>query len=222
MYCVIHIQNRVYTPFPNLFSVHYKFPENDAILRQLIIFDKVTWRETLMPTFLNVCLMNDIEKKNWYLRRKKWQIQMAKIINVYAIICNKRNHLHRKSSCKISGLAIAKTLDRGKKFKKERYISADSITTSTKGEKFYINWKCKASMKKEFRSMEVSLDRNTGFVTAAKCSCPAGNSAYCNHIMVLLLQLADYLLNQLDSVQEEISCTSKNRQWGIPSEAQNI
>ena len=40
--------------------------------------------------------------------------------------------LHRKSSGKIPGLAIVKTLDRGENFKKERYISPDSITTSTK------------------------------------------------------------------------------------------
>ena len=75
--------------------------------------------------------------------------------------------------------------------------------------------KWKASMKKEFRNIEVSLDRSTGFVTAAKCSCPAGNIGYCNRIMALLFELPDYSLNQLNSVPEEISYTNKNRQWGI-------
>ena len=69
-------------------------------------------------------------------------------------------------------------------------------------------------MKEEFRNMEVSLDRSTGFVSAAKCSCPAGNRGYCNHIMAILFELPDYSLNQLDSVTE-ISYTNKNRQWGI-------
>ena len=64
--------------------------------------------------------------------------------------------------------------------------------------------------------MEVSLDRNTAFITAANCSCPADSIGYCNYIMALLFELADYLLNQIDCVPEEISCTSKNRQWGIP------
>ena len=50
----------------------------------------------------------------------------------------KEIELHRKSSGKIPGLAIVKTLDRGKKFKEERYISADSITTATKEIEFYI------------------------------------------------------------------------------------
>ena len=67
--------------------------------------------------------------------------------------------------------------------------------------------------------MEVSLDRSTGSVTAVKCFCHASYSSYCNHIMALLLELADYTLNQLDCVPEQIASTSKNRQWGIPSEA---
>ena len=79
----------------------------------------------------------------------------------------KEIELHIKSSSKIPGLAIVKTLDHNKKFKEERYISADSKMISTKGEKNYIRGKCKASMKKEFRNMEVNLDRNTAFVTAA-------------------------------------------------------
>ena len=42
-----------YTPFPKLFSVDYKFLENQAILRKLIIFDKVTWRKTLVSWMSN-------------------------------------------------------------------------------------------------------------------------------------------------------------------------
>ena len=38
--------------------------------------------------------------------------------------------------------------------------------------------------------------------------------------MTLLFELADCSLNQFDCVPEKISCTSKNRQWRIPSEAQ--
>ena len=49
-----------------------------------------------------------------------------------ALFTIKDIELHRKSSGKIPGLTIVKTLDRDKKFKEERYISADSITTSTK------------------------------------------------------------------------------------------
>ena len=36
--------------------------------------------------------------------------------------------------------------------------------------------------------------------------------------MALLFELANCSLNLLQTVPEEISCTSKNRSWGIPSE----
>ena len=168
------------------------------------------------------CLMKKFEKGIDIYVGESIKFEWEKSLKNMPLFTIKDIELHRKSSGKIPSLAIVKTSDRAKKFKEERYISADSITTSTKGEKFYIKRKCKASMKKEFRNIEVSLDQNTGFVTVAKCSCPAGNSGYCNPIMALLFELADYSLNQLDCLPEEISCTSKNRQLGIPSEAKTF
>lgn len=125
---------------------------------------------------------------------------------------------HRINSGKTPGTAIIKTLERGKKFKEERYISADTIFTCWDTEYFKIKALCKASMKKEKRSVFVQLDKTLGEVKSAKCSCPAGKSGYCNHVMALLFELADYSLNQLKHIPEEISCTSRIRQWGIPGE----
>ncbi len=110
-------------------------------------------------------------------------------------------------------------LDRGRKFKEERYLSADFLFTRVADDRFNVKAKCKASMKKEIREVEVSLNRETGLVVFSKCSCPAGKSGYCNHVMALLFQLADYSLNQLETVPEEIACTSKSRQWGIPGQS---
>ena len=53
-------------------------------------------------------------------------------------------------------------------------------------------------------------------VSSADCSCPAGKSGYCNHVIALLLELADYSLRGLKKVPEEKACTSVARQWGIP------
>lgn len=128
----------------------------------------------------------------------------------------KEIEIHRQASGK--GNAIIKTLDRGRKFKEERYLSADSLFTRFSGSNFDVKAKCKASMKKEFREVEVSLNRETGLLVSSKCSCPAGKSGYCNHVMALLFELADYSLNQFKIVPEEIACTSKSRQWGIPGE----
>ena len=52
----------------------------------------------------------------------------------------------------------------------------------------------------------------------AHCTCKARNSAYCNHIMVLLFEIADYSLDELDEVSEETACASRARVWGILSE----
>lgn len=74
-------------------------------------------------------------------------------------------------------------------------------------------------MKKDKRNVFVCLNKDSGFVESAKCSCPAGNSGYCNHVMALLFEIANYSLNQLDQVPEEIACTSRLRQWGVPGES---
>ena len=124
--------------------------------------------------------------------------------------------LHRLKCGKTPESAIIKTLDRGRKFKEERYISADSIFTYTDKDHFYVKCKCKASMKKDIRTVYIQLNRLTAVVKRGNCSCPAGLSGYCNHVMALLLELADYSLSELKYVPEEIACTSRLRQWGIP------
>ena len=126
---------------------------------------------------------------------------------------------HRLSSGKQKGVAIAKTLDRGRKFKEERYLSSDTIYTKHDQTHFFVKAQCKASMKKVKRHILLSLNIKTSKVAEAKCNCPAGASGYCNHIMALLLELADYSLKQLKSVPKEIACTSQLRKWGVPGEA---
>lgn len=123
---------------------------------------------------------------------------------------------HRQASGKQN--PVMKTLDRGQKFQEERYLRSNTIFTSHSDTRFYAKAKCKASMMKDTRSVEVILCRQTSQVLAGKCSCPAGNSAYCNHIMALLIELAEYSLKELTEVpSEEVACTSRPRKWGIPN-----
>ena len=63
----------------------------------------------------------------------------------------------RKISTNKKGVPIMKTLRRGSQFKKERYLSADTIFTGTSEEGFLVKSKCKASMKKEYHSQNVTL-----------------------------------------------------------------
>ena len=73
-------------------------------------------------------------------------------------------------------------------------------------------------MKKEKRSVAVKLITIISKVLDGSCFFPAGKSEYCSYVMALLLELADYSLSQFKSVPEEIACTSRLRQWGVPGE----
>ena len=109
-----------------------------------------------------------------------------------------------------------KTLVRGQKFKEERFLTADSIYTTKTKHLFKGKGLCKVSMKKDLRKVFVSINRATSMISSADCSCPARKSGYCNHVMALLLDLADYSLRGLKKVPQEKTCTSVARQWGIP------
>ena len=124
---------------------------------------------------------------------------------------------HRQLNSKTPESAIIKTLDRGPKLKNERCITSDSIFTKCDKGVFYVKGLCKASMK-EKRSAALKLNTITSKVLDGSCSWPAGKSGYCNHVMALLLQLADYSLSQFKSVPEEFACTNRLCQWGVPGE----
>ena len=132
--------------------------------------------------------MNIEEEMEMDIREVKTWSKDLKLMPMFTV---REIEIHREKSGKLPGVSIIKTLDRGKN--------------------------CRASMKKENRYVEVSLCRSTGAVLSGRCTCPAGASGYCNHVMALLFELADYSLNLLQCLPEEVACTSKNRSWGIPS-----
>ena len=124
---------------------------------------------------------------------------------------------HRIKSEKSSS-AIMKTTNRGKRFKEERYLSVDDVFAANTERIFYVKGKCKASMKREIRSMEVGINKVNSDIVFAKCSyCPTGEPGYCNHIVALLFEIADYNLHQVISIPEKKACTSMARRWSIPS-----
>ena len=71
---------------------------------------------------------------------------------------------------------------------------------------------------KEKRSVIVQLDKTLGEVKSAKCSSPAEKSGYCNHVMAPLFKLADYSLNQLKHIPEEIHAQVVYVAMGYPLE----
>ena len=98
--------------------------------------------------------------------------------------------------------AMMKTTDRGKRFEEEGYLSAANAFGANIERIFYVRQKCKASIKREITSIEVGKNKVNCDTIFVKCRCPAGESGYCNHIMVLLFQIAGYSLYQLISAPE--------------------
>ena len=124
--------------------------------------------------------------------------------------------LHVRKCGKLKGKSISKTSARGRVFKHERFLSSDSVYTAFNLLYFYAKARCKASMKKELRNVPIQLCKRTGELYKATCSCPAGKSGYCNHVIALLYEIAEYSLNQLTEVPQEKACTSVLRKWGVP------
>ena len=111
--------------------------------------------------------------------------------------------------------SISRTSVRGRLFQNERFLLSESVYTSS-NLYFYVKARCRVSMEKEHRKALVQLCKRTGEVHKATCSCPAGKSGYCNHVMALLYEIAEYSLNSLTQVPQEKACTSVLRKWGVP------
>lgn len=80
---------------------------------------------------------------------------------------------------------------------------------------FYMKGKCYKSYPKndQPQNLKVVLDKKTGEVKHATCSCVAGLCGFCNHILALLLKVCQFSLFGAETVSEdeedEILCTSK-------------
>ena len=130
--------------------------------------------------------------------------------------------IHAKNCSKTKRKAIKKTNFRGSLFKQERYLTSDTIYTARKGRFFLAKCCCRASMKKVKRNVLVHISRRTSLVEKASCTCPAGKSGYCSHVMALLHELADYSLNSLEKVPPEKACISQLRKWALPGDKETV
>ena len=156
------------------------------------------------------------QKLCYLLSLKKKNMPGGKDLKGLPVFTRREIELHVSKCGKRKGKAIVKTSTRGRLFKDERFLSSEHIYTAVNPRFFFAKAKCKASMKKVFRDVKVQLCKGKGTVLKASCSCPAGMSGYCNHVMALLYELAEYSLNNLTKVPHETACTSKLRKWGVP------
>ena len=121
--------------------------------------------------------------------KKPQSIFWSKSLKTLLLFTIKEIEAYRIKSGK--GKAIIKTRDRGRKFFEEKYITSGDTFTKTTSNTITIKGKRKASMKAETRSMNVIISLKSSKVIKGHCTCPAGKSGYCNHVMAPLFQVAD-------------------------------
>jgi hypothetical protein len=112
---------------------------------------------------------------------------------------------------------IQKPSVRGNLYVKERYIDADSIETVCESDMFLIRGKCHASKKQHQHEISVGLDKATGKVIHAYCTCKAGSGGLDSHTTALMKEIAMYSLQELDRVPAELAVTSKLCTWSARS-----
>ena len=83
---------------------------------------------------------------------------MGRVFKKMAVFTIREIKNHRIKSGKSSSV-IMKTKDRGKRSKEERYLSTDDVFAPNTERIFYVKRKCKASMKREIRSMEADIKK---------------------------------------------------------------
>ena len=145
-------------------------------------------------------------------------LEMLPMFTAAHIERHRENSGKKILSSKKESQPIEKTLEKGLTFQEECYLSADDIYSRVTDKEFVLKSKCRASMKREFHLQKVSLFLDSGEVAISSCSCKAGKSGYCNYVMALLIEVAEYSLHQFKEIPEERACTEKARRWGIPGE----
>ena len=95
----------------------------------------------------------------------------------------------------------------------------DSIWCSCDNGYFYLKGICSASYtctKSQLHQLSCCLSQGESEIKYAYCTCKAGNGEFCNHVYALLKLVAQFVLNRLDDVPQQLPCTSRPCGWTVP------
>ncbi|XP_061171725.1 uncharacterized protein LOC133181207 [Saccostrea echinata] len=87
---------------------------------------------------------------------------------------------------------------------------------SDKDNEVRISAKCHRSQRKNSSPHSLNLDVSSGSLQLAHCSCTAGASGSCSHIIGLLMALQHWILMGFKAVPDNLTCTSLPQQWSVP------
>ncbi len=105
---------------------------------------------------------------------------------------------------------------RGHRFFKGDYLA--DIWCQEVNDHLFFKGKCHPSQKANdpLHNIWCALERSSSYITAAYCSCVAGASGYCNHLVALLYQLREFSLTNTRNIPDDLAKTSKPQVWHKP------
>ncbi|KAG1655018.1 hypothetical protein GQR58_024744 [Nymphon striatum] len=105
-------------------------------------------------------------------------------------------------------------------FAEPRYLHSINVTYLE--DKVKVAEKCFRSMKKSEppHILEIFITLVNKDVANGKCSCVAGASGFCHHLIGLLFSMAHCKMYGLTTIPDDLKCTSMPQHWSVPREAQ--
>ncbi|KAG1658844.1 hypothetical protein GQR58_022766 [Nymphon striatum] len=105
-------------------------------------------------------------------------------------------------------------------FTEPRYLHSINVTYLE--DKVKVAGKCFRSMKKSEppHILELFITLVNKDVANGKCSCVAGASGFCHHLIGLLFYMAHCKMYGLTTIPDDLTCTSMPQHWSVPREAQ--
>ena len=108
-----------------------------------------------------------------------------------------------------------KTTKRAENLLFENFL--DSISCSHDTNYLYVKAICSASYTKNvYHQLSCCFSRTNAQVKYAYCTCKAGRGGFCNLVYALFKLTAQFVLDKLDKVPMQLSCTSRPCGWTVP------
>ena len=106
--------------------------------------------------------------------------------------------------------SVATSWKKGKTFLEDEYLK--KIECNSDQSYFYFRCKCYHSFRKkdEPHSLTLAMCIVSEEVVESTCSCVAGKSGYCNHLLALMLKLCKFSLFESKSTQDLVNDADQN------------
>ena len=115
------------------------------------------------------------------------------------------------------------TLQRGHQYFMESYIPGKHVRFCCKQGQVWVRARCYRSQKRNdpMHRVNVALACDPPhYVTRALCSCTAGKSGMCSHVVGLIKQIIHYAMMKIKSVPDDLTCTQMQQTWHKPRPSQ--